>query len=256
MLSKKGGGSRDLVMVRDCFWRRVYLHVPGPLMASATPPFVLVRLIYIKRDISLWKETYVYEKRHISMKRDIYMWKETCIYEKRHMSMKRLLHRWVSFHVHETTLWKQTYIHEKRHVSMKETNINMLKTSTRTIPALVDLGNCATSITHSSTCTSQSPHVLHSLHTYYTVSNVLHSLHMYTQSPHLLHTLDVAWYWEKCFLVFLKRPEFAPRWKHFFGSQNFQKKHTVYREGSFCNTESRCRLLASEEYGKESAKEA
>ena len=191
----------------------------------------------MKRDIHPWRDFHtdrsrfmcmrqLYENRHTSMKRNMYVWKETCIYET------------------DMYLWK-------------ETNINIHETSARTIPALVDLGNCATSTTHSSTWTSQSPHLLHSLHIYYTVSilttqspNVLHNFHMYAQSPHLLHSLDVAWYSETCFLVLLKRPEIVPRWNYFCGSKNFQKKHTVYREGSFCSTlkvDGDCLLLKSTE---------
>ena len=37
----------------------------------------------MKRDLHIWKETYIYEKRPTYMKRDLQIWKETYIYEKR-----------------------------------------------------------------------------------------------------------------------------------------------------------------------------
>jgi len=42
----------------------------------------------MKRDLHIWKETYIYEKRLTYMKRDLHIWKETCIYEKRLTYMK------------------------------------------------------------------------------------------------------------------------------------------------------------------------
>jgi len=59
----------------------------------------------MKRDLNIWKETYIYGNRRTYMKCDahkrptykkidLHIWKETYIYEKRPTYMKRDLHIW------------------------------------------------------------------------------------------------------------------------------------------------------------------
>jgi len=55
------------------------------------------------RELSMAKETYICEKRHTYVQRDIHMWKETYLCEKRHTYVKRDIH-----------MWKETYLCAKR----------------------------------------------------------------------------------------------------------------------------------------------
>jgi len=66
------------------------------------------RHTYIKRDIHMLKETYVFQKRHTYIKRDIHISKESYIYQKRHTSIKRDIH-----------MSKETQVCQTRHTYTK-----------------------------------------------------------------------------------------------------------------------------------------
>jgi len=76
--------------------------------------------ISIKRDLYIWKETYIHEKRrtyiwietYIYMKRDLSMWKETYIYEKGPMYMKEtyIYEKRPTYLKRDLHVWKETYI--------------------------------------------------------------------------------------------------------------------------------------------------
>jgi len=46
------------------------------------------RPIYMKCDLRVGKETYIYEKRPTYLNRDLHMWTVTCVYGKRHTNVK------------------------------------------------------------------------------------------------------------------------------------------------------------------------
>jgi len=58
-------------------------HLYDPAATSARADFFEVPYIHenMKRDLYIWKETYIYEKRSLYMKRDVYIWRETCAYD-------------------------------------------------------------------------------------------------------------------------------------------------------------------------------
>jgi len=83
---------------------------------------------YVERDLCVWNETYVCEKRPMCVKRDLCMWKETCVCEKRPMYVERDLCVWKETYACETRpmcvkrdlcMWKETYVCEKRPLCVK-----------------------------------------------------------------------------------------------------------------------------------------
>jgi len=73
-----------------------------------------LRLVHIKRDICISKETYILEKRH--MHESLHTWvTQTCTYQKRPMYLKRDLYT-----------WKETYAWIASHVSDSDAHLNIM----------------------------------------------------------------------------------------------------------------------------------
>jgi len=80
--------------------------------------------MHSRRDLYMWKETCICEKRPVYVKRDLYkdMWKETCICEKRPVQRKETRHAQPpprDDRLHSPYKWKERYMCEKRPVNVE-----------------------------------------------------------------------------------------------------------------------------------------
>ena len=103
---------------RHCFPFRLQAFCGAMLCASGGLP-------HIKRDLHIWKETYIYKRRPTSMKRDLDTRKETCIREKRHVCLKTyenrvIMHLWC----YDVFQWRVT-THEKRDLRIRNRVVNV-----------------------------------------------------------------------------------------------------------------------------------
>ena len=100
---------RRMYIKRDVsMWKEI---LKGGLLKHSSAPRAYVyrkRPMYVKRDLCMSKEMYVCQKRPMYVKRDVRMSKETYVYQKRRMYVKR-----------DLCMSKETYVCQKRPMYIK-----------------------------------------------------------------------------------------------------------------------------------------